>query len=275
MTKSKITNQQAAAYWSEHLRNLFIASYGFQFLILMYAKLQSEEYLIPDLFALSKDTIWSRPWTLFTYPYVLDIASGGLAFVWGLLFYLFCFPRVLKNFIYYRGIKQTIIFYLIAKLLIGIAFLLMVTSFSAFAECPVALLSAYPLFLAFIIATAAYAPETPFLFLFIPIRAKHLALLILFLTLANCINEQLQGLASSLSNLVGVGVGWIYGNLMRKKIKTPQRVKYATPLFTRPKRKFPSKGANKTLADILEKLDNYGYESLTNEEKKRLFDEYK
>lgn len=246
------------------------------------------------LFEMPSDfaSILMRPWTVFTYMFVhIDFLHILLNMVW-LYFFGNYFLRWFNN-------RQLGGLYLLGGLFGGLFFAL----FNQLLPSQDALVSTYYLLgasasvLALGLAVAFYRPDEPIqLFLFGTVKLKYLAMIMVVMDILNLNGENAGG---SLAHLGGALAGLAFGFFLRKGVDLTAWVNpildwFVTAFRPRPKMKVSyqrpkHEQANKTvnidqqyrdqkkkeaeqMDAILDKIKRSGYGSLSESEKKQLFD---
>ena len=230
----------------------------------------------------------SRPWTLFTYMF---LHNGALHLLFNML-WLYWFGQLFLSFFstrHFRGL------YLLGGLCGGLFYLLAYNVFPYFTPYIYGsyLLGASASVLAVVVATAVREPEYRVNFMFIgAVRLKYVALFmvvtdLLFITSGNG--------GGHIAHLGGALAGWWFAWNLRKGTDVTKWINVVIDWFTggfgaklkpkKPKMKVNRGGRaddydynarkkqqSEEIDRILDKLKQSGYSSLTNEEKKRLFD---
>ncbi len=226
----------------------------------------------------------TQPWTIVTYMFT------HVSFL-HLLFNLFVLFWSGKLFLHYFNQKQLVGLYIIGGLFGFIFFIVLCNIFPYFNQQieNYYLLGSSSCALAIMTGVAAYAPNTEIrLTLFGRVKLKYLALIIGGLSLLTAVE---QDTGNDFDNLGGIVAGYIFAmNFKRGKDITRginHFFDFCVDLFTR-KTKFKVIHSKKPKTDadwntqkkeetdeldrILDKIKQSGYNSLTAEEKKRLFE---
>jgi len=241
----------------------------------------------------------SRPWTLITYAFghsirdIFHILFNMLALYW--------FGRVFVDFI---GSQRLINLYVLGALAGGFVFLFAYNVIPFYRESLVTtggLIGSSAAVYAILVATAAMWPDYRFYLLLIgPVKIKYIAAFVIFISFLGSVGGNAGG---NLAHLGGALIGFIYahqfkqGNEMgrfvysfmefvkglftrKPKIKVTHRKTDKTSGGSRPSFKSskstpkPSKNSGVSQDEIdaiLDKISEKGYESLTKEEKEKLF----
>jgi membrane associated rhomboid family serine protease len=230
-------------------------------------------------FVLDVGLIGSRPWTLLTHIYGHPFNSP-----WSMLMNLLLLYLTGRLACYTFKEKHTLAIYLAAAIIPALCMPLM-RYLPYFSDKPnVEVQGMSTILMAFPFASYVYFPERLSYIFPIPIQVKKkyllaLSILMVFVGMAS------GDVASSLMKLLGacVGVGYAF---LRKQGKREERPSNLRPTFTITTRgeeavKRPSRAPKKEqksltdINDILEKISETGYESLTLAEKRKLFEDSK
>ena len=228
----------------------------------------------------------TRPWTIVTYAFMHDLSS-----IMHILFNMLAFYWFGKLFIEYLGSDKLISLYLLGALAAGITYLLVFNTVPFFknqANFP-GMVGASGAVYAVMVAAATLMPNYTFFLMFLgPIKIKYIAGFYIILSFLGSVGANAGGNIAHLGGaLMGfvyikqlqVGVnwgGWITATLdwfsglftSRPKVKVSYR-KNETP---NGKRNVNLSGiSQKEIDEILDKISDGGYESLTKEEKEKLF----
>jgi membrane associated rhomboid family serine protease len=230
----------------------------------------------------------SRPWTLITYMFahsMLDIFH----ILFNMLF-LYWFGRL---FVEYLGSDKLIALYLLGGLTGGIAYLLLYNLSPAFGNA--IMVGASGAIFAIVVGTAVLLPNYQFYLLLLgPVRIKYIAFFYVLLSLLSL--RQGANLGGNVAHLGGALIGLIYIKQLQAGInwggwitltlewfadlfKSKPKVKVSYRNETSAKassaassRKTSGKKISQDEIDaILDKISDGGYESLTKEEKEKLF----
>lgn len=230
----------------------------------------------------------SRPWTLFTYMF---LHNGVLHLLFNML-WLYWFGQLFLSFFsarHFRGL------YLLGGLCGGLFYLLAYNVFPYFTPYIYGsyLLGASASVLAVVVATAVREPEYRVNFMFIgAVRLKYVAL---FMVVTDLLFVTSGNGGGHIAHLGGALAGWWFAWSLRKGTDVTKWINVVFDWFTggfceklkpkKPKMKVNRGGRaedydynarkkrqSEDIDRILDKLKQSGYSSLTNEEKKRLFD---
>lgn len=226
---------------------------------------------------------FSRPWTLLTYMF-----SHSVWDIFHILFnmlVLYWFGRV---FVEYLGSDKLVAVYVLGGLTGGICYLLLYNVNPAFfgkAE----MVGASGAIYAIVVATAVLLPNYTFYLLFFgPVRIKYIA--IFYVVLSVLYVRQGVNLGGNIAHLGGALIGFVYMKQLQAgvnwggwititldwfidlfKTKPKVKVTYRSDERQPGKRKTASKVPQEEIDAILDKISDRGYESLTKEEKEKLF----
>jgi membrane associated rhomboid family serine protease len=248
---------------------------------------QINDSFITSLFALpaSVGNLAFHPWTLVSYMFYhesfLHVLFNILTLYW-----------FGKLFLLYFNQKQLVGLYLLGGLVGGLFYMLIFNLFPYFHGMvnDGLLIGASASALAIIMGIAAYVPTMQIhLFLIGKIQIRYLAAVIFFLSLFSVVGDNPAG---NLAHLGGLGFGYLFAMMMKKGKDLTKglnsMIDFFVDLFTRKPKMKVTKGnhpltdqewnyqknqATQELDTILEKIKRAGYESLTAEEKKKLFEQ--
>lgn len=237
-----------------------------------------------------------RPWTLITYSF-----THSLSYIFHILFnmlVLYWFGRVFVDFI---GSQRLINLYVLGALAGGLIFLFAYNVLPFYREMTVhGLIGASASVYAVLVAAATMWPEYRFYLLFFgPVKIKYIAIVLIFISFIGSVGSNAGG---NLAHLGGALIGFYYGYQFKQgreigvfvfhfmefvkglfkpkpKIKVTHRTKNFGSKRSSAKQSTKSNkttsGKDKVSQDeidaILDKISERGYESLTKEEKEKLF----
>lgn len=231
----------------------------------------------------------TRPWTILTYAFAHDL-SGILHILFNMIA-LYWFGRL---FVEYLGSDKLIAVYVLGALAGGVFYLLAYNTIPYFiersAEFNIQMVGASAAVDAIVVAAATLLPDYTFFLLFIgPVRIKYIAAIIVVLSFLGSIGTNAGG---NIAHLGGAFMGFVYikqlqagvnwggwvtvtidwfKNLFKPKPKV--KVSYRNDDVEKYKRSAKAKtGISQAEIDaILDKISAGGYESLTKDEKEKLF----
>ncbi len=233
--------------------------------------------------------LWQRPWSIISYMFLHEA-------IWHLLFNMLCLYGFGQLFLMFFSARHLRGVYLLGGLAGGVLFLLaqFLPVFQKQADSM--LLGASASVLALITAVAAREPNLSVrLFLFGNIRMKYIALALIVFSVISVSGENSGG---EVAHLGGALAGWLFTFCLNKgydltkwinalldgiqalftwkpKPKRPKKAKMKVDYSKEPKDwqfNEKKKKEDENIDHILEKLKRSGYESLSAEEKKSLFD---
>jgi membrane associated rhomboid family serine protease len=244
------------------------------------------DYVVDNLYLSSHiRTFLFRPWTLVTYFFSHE---GIFHILWNMLF-LYWFGKLIDE---YLGTRRLINLYLLGGIVAGVAYLLiynLIPNFRSAIGTP--LLGASGAVYAVVIGAATLMPNyTFFLLLLGAVRIKYIAAFFLVLSFVDLSRDSNPG--GNIAHLGGALLGFIFitqlkkGNDLGKPLTSA--AEWIKKLFQpKPKLKVthrspggrphvaasaPNAIPNQDEIDaILDKISRSGYESLTREEKQKLF----
>lgn len=242
-----------------------------------------DQFSIPPKFS---DFI-SRPWTIVTYMFTHDL-TGILHILFNMLV-LYWFGRL---FVEYLGSDKLIAIYILGGLAGAVAYLLaynLVPFYIERSSFP-GMVGASASINAIVVATATLLPNYTFFLLFFgPVKIKYIAAILVFLSFLGTVGTNAGG---NIAHLGGALIGYIYMKQLQSglnwgswvtvtldwfkdlfKAKPKVKVSYRKEDFVAQKKGTGGKPpvSQDELDAILDKISAGGYESLTKEEKEKLF----
>lgn len=243
----------------------------------------------------SFDVFITRPWTLITYFF-----THALSDFFHILFNMLVFYWFGRLFIEYLGSDKLIAVYVLGGLAGGLAYLLMYNTIPFYIgrnDIPVELLGPYDFpgmvgasaaVYAVVVAIATLIPDYTFYLLFLgPVRIKYIAAFYVVVSFIGTIGNNQGGNIAHLGGaLIGfiytkqlqVGVNWggwititlqFFRDLFKPRPKV--KVSYRSEKKQEPKKSGKPSVSQAELDAILDKISAAGYESLTKDEKEKLF----
>lgn len=253
-----------------------------------YFKAFHDQLAIPVLF---EDFI-TRPWTIITYAFMHDL-SDILHILFNMLA-LYWFGRL---FVEYLGSDKLIALYVLGAIAGAAFFLLAFNTIPFYHDQAVFLTAAGKGYMvgasaavnAIVVGAATLLPDYTFFLIFLgPVRIKYIAAVVVFLSFLGTVGLNAGG---NVAHLGGALIGFIYIKQLQAgvnwgtwitvtidwvrdifKSKPNVKVTYRNENKSRPSK--PAKGSNvsqEELDAILDKISAGGYESLTKDEKEKLF----
>lgn len=229
----------------------------------------------------------TKPWTIITYMFTHDL-SGILHILFNMLV-LYWFGRL---FVEYLGSDKLIALYFLGGLAGAVAYLLAYNLIPFYLEksqqFDIGMVGASACINAIVVATAVLLPNYTFFMLFFgPVKIKYIAGITVFLSFLGTVGTNAGG---NIAHLGGALMGFIYIKQLQSGINwggwITVTIDWFKDLFkAKPKVKVsyrnegetPKKSGGKPsvsqdeLDAILDKISAGGYESLTKEEKEKLF----
>jgi membrane associated rhomboid family serine protease len=225
----------------------------------------------------------TRPWTLITYMFahsmwdIFHILFNMLVLYW--------FGRV---FVEYLGSDKLIALYILGGLTGGIAYLLIYNLNPEFFG-NAGMVGASGAIYAIVVGTAVLLPNYTFFLLFFgPVKIKYIAMFYVILSLLYV--RQGVNLGGNIAHLGGALMGFIYIKQLQAgvnwggwitvtldwfkdlfKEKPKVKVTYRSEAPQKSASKKASKTSQEEIDAILDKISDHGYESLTKDEKEKLF----
>lgn len=233
-------------------------------------------------------TLLIRPWTIFSYMFVHE---GFFHILFNMLWLLW-FGRLIQE---YLGTKRVIGLYVMGGLMGGALYLLAYNLHPAFAGVVETsnLIGASAGTTALVVGAAIFMPNfTMYLLLLGPVKIKYIAAVVIFLSIIGTTGANAGG---EFAHLGGALMGWLFISQIRKgndlgawvisamsfvralfkpspKIKVTHRAeKKSTSAQARSKSVRADGTTQEEIDAILDKISQSGYESLSKEEKQKLF----
>jgi membrane associated rhomboid family serine protease len=263
------------------------------FLVLIVLRVILSISEVPDVYhAITKQLIIPpliqnfifKPWTLFTYFFTHEEIFHIL---FNMLF-LYWFGKLVDE---YLGNRRLINLYILGGLTGGVLYLLMynLIPYYQFRSSFDGMLGASGAVFAVVVGAATLMPNyTFFLFLLGPVRIKYIAAFYVILSFAQAIGSNAGG---NIAHLGGALIGFLFVKQLKKgtdlgqpltnmaeglkklfRRKTPMKVTHRRKESVRSSYGQPTYVPNQDEIDaILDKISRSGYESLTKEEKQKLF----
>jgi membrane associated rhomboid family serine protease len=229
-------------------------------------------------------TFIQKPWTIITYAFVHDLTGIFHIFFNMLFFYWFG-----KIFVEYLGSDKLIAVYFLGAFAGAIAYLL-VYNLIPFYEARTpggGMVGASAAVYAISVATATLLPDYTFFLLFLgPVRIKYIAAFYILISLLGSVGPNEGG---NVAHLGGALIGYVYIKQLQagvnwggwitatiswiKSIFSPSARVKVTYRKTGDLKKSPTASSisQDEIDTILDKISDGGYESLTKEEKEKLF----
>jgi membrane associated rhomboid family serine protease len=229
----------------------------------------------------------SRPWTLITYMFahsrwdIFHILFNMLVFYW--------FGRL---FVEYLGSSKLTALYILGGLAGGVLYLLMFNTVPYYIERSgfPGMVGASAAVYAVVVATATLLPNYTFFLLFFgPVRIKYIAG---FYVVISFLGTTQANAGGNIAHLGGALIGFIYlkqlqsginwggwitatldwfQDLFKSKPKVKVTYRSEEKIIKKPVKVTVSKSSQAEIDAILDKISDHGYESLTKDEKEKLF----
>ncbi len=228
-----------------------------------------------------------KPWTIITYMFTHDL-TGILHILFNMLV-LYWFGRL---FVEYLGSDKLIAVYVLGGLAGAVAYLLAYNTIPFYLErsqsYDIGMVGASASINAIVVATAVLLPNYTFFLLFFgPVRIKYIAAITVFLSFLGTVGSNAGG---NIAHLGGALIGFIYIKQLQSGInwggwitmtlywfkdlfkpKPKVKVSYRSEASASVKKDGKPVVSQDELDAILDKISAGGYESLTKEEKEKLF----
>lgn len=237
-----------------------------------------EQFAIPPVF---REFI-TRPWTLVTYMFTHSMLD-----VWHILMNMLFLYWFGKLFVEYLGSDKLIALYVLGGLVGGASFLALHSFFPEFVGDR-GMVGASGAIFAIVVATAVLLPDYTFYLLLIgPVKIKYIALFYVVLSVITL--RQGVNVGGNIAHLGGAMIGFVYIKQLKvgvnwggwvtstlswiKELFSPRRtVKVTYRKDTPQKRPTATSGISQQEIDaILDKISEGGYESLSKDEREKLF----
>jgi membrane associated rhomboid family serine protease len=231
----------------------------------------------------------NRPWTILTYSFNHDL-SGILHILFNMLV-LYWFGRL---FVEYLGSDKLVAVYILGAIFGGLFYLLAYNSIPYYIQksdqFQIQMVGASAAIDAIVVAIATLLPNYTFYLLFFgPVRIKYIAFITVFLSFIGTVGSNAGG---NIAHLGGALIGFVYLKQLQAGVNWGGWITVTLDWFkdlfsSKPKVKVTYRGeekkgtkstkvpVSKTSQDeidaILDKISDRGYESLTKEEKEKLF----
>ncbi len=245
-------------------------------------KIIHDQFSIPPLFT---DFI-TRPWTIFTYAF-----AHSLTDIFHILFNMLALYWFGKLFIEYLGSDKLIALYVLGALAAGVTYLIFFNTIPFFKERAGfdGMVGASGAVYAIMVGAATLLPDYTFFLMFLgPVRIKYIAAFYIVLSFLGSVGGNAGG---NIAHLGGALMGFVYIKQMQAGVNwgawvtavldwikslfsASPKVKVSYRKETNQKKQAPkfSKATQDEIDAILDKISDKGYESLSKDEKEKLFD---
>ncbi|MBI1769644.1 MAG: rhomboid family intramembrane serine protease [Bacteroidetes bacterium] len=243
-------------------------------------KVVHDQFLIPPTFA----EFATRPWTVITYAF-----AHSLTDIFHILFNMLALYWFGKLFVEYLGSDKLVALYVLGALAAATFYLLMFNTVPFFKEQSnfPGMVGASGAIYAIMVGAATLLPDYTFFLLFFgPVRIKYIAAIYILISFLGSVGANSGG---NIAHLGGALMGFIYIKQLQagvnwggwitsvldwiKNIFKPRAKVKVTYRKTEPKEKSsaPKKASQEEIDAILDKISDRGYESLSKDEKEKLF----
>lgn len=267
---------------------------GLLFVIAKFAQTPQIFTIVYDQFTLPSDltAFIKEPWTLFTYMFAhyFSYESTDVG-IFHILMNMLVFYWFARLFVEYLGSDKLIAVYVLGGLAGGLLFMLMYNTVPMFADrvAGSTLVGASAAVYAVVVAVATLLPNYTFFLLFLgPVRIKYIAAFYIVVSFLGSVGTNAGG---DIAHLGGALIGFIYMKQLQSginwggwitstierfkdlfKAKPAVKVSYRKEDYTAQKPRGGKPAVSQDELDaILDKISAGGYESLTKEEKEKLF----
>lgn len=227
------------------------------------------------------DAFLQKPWTLITYYF----SHMGLLHILFNMLFLYWFGRIVHEFI---GNKRVVSLYILGGIAGGLTYLILFNTLEAYRDMSGSMmLGASASVYAIVVGAATLVPEYRIYLIFLgPVKIKYIAAFHIFISFIGIAGPNAGG---NLAHLGGAVLGYIFIRQLRRgndigkpvtatlnwaknlfKAKPKIKVSYSAPGKKTPPAK-ASDPSQEEIDVILDKISQSGYESLTKEEKQKLF----
>jgi membrane associated rhomboid family serine protease len=240
-----------------------------------------DQFLIPPRFS----EFITRPWTLLTYGFAHSVTD-----IFHILFNMLALYWFGRLFIEYLGSDKLVAVYVLGALAGGVVYLLMFNTIPFFIERSnfAGMVGASAAVYAVMVATATLLPDYTFhLIFFGPVRIKYIVAIYIVISFLGSVGPNAGG---NLAHLGGALMGFVYTKQLQvgvnwggwitsviewtKGLLSPRqnvKVTYRKAAEPTSKSKPFSKSSQAEIDYILDKISEKGYESLSKDEKEKLF----
>ncbi|HMV07305.1 MAG TPA: rhomboid family intramembrane serine protease [Cyclobacteriaceae bacterium] len=270
---------------------IFVAL-GLLFVVAKISQQQAIFQVVYDQFVLPSQIsqFLSKPWTILTYAFAhIYNYEYQVIGVWHILMNMLVFYWFAKLFVEYLGSDKLVALYVLGGLSGGLLYLLLYNTVPYFMSRPSDLVGASAAVFAVVVATATLLPDYTFFLLFLgPVRIKYIAAFYIVVSFISSVGDNAGG---EVAHLGGALIGFIYIKQLQSgvnwggwitvtldwfkdlfKSKPAVKVTYRKEEKRAGTKSSPSGKASQAEIDaILDKISDRGYESLSKEEKEKLF----
>jgi len=241
------------------------------------------QFSLPSIFS----EFLTRPWTIITYFFTHDLSG-----IFHILFNMLALYWFGKLFVEYLGSDKLIAVYILGGIAGAVIYLMaynLIPNPPPFLSGRAELVGASAAVFAIMVAVATLLPDYTFFLMFIgPVKIKWIAAIYIFLSILGSVGSNAGG---DIAHLGGALMGFVYTKQLQVGVNWGGWIiavlNWFSSLFTpKPKVKIsyrksdPANGkkttnafgiSQKEIDEILDKISDGGYESLTKDEKEKLF----
>lgn len=240
-----------------------------------------KQFVIPPVFA----EFITRPWTIITYAFTHDLS--GLFHIFFNMLTLYWFGKL---FVEYLGSDKLVALYVLGAIAAAVFYLLMFNTVPFFKSQALdfpGMVGASGAIFAIMVGAATLLPDYTFFLLFLgPVKIKYIAAVMIFISYLGTVGGNAGG---NLAHLGGALMGFVYIKQLQagvnwggwittvldwiKNLFKPRSNVKVSYRKSEPKRKSTaqSKATQEEIDAILDKISDRGYESLSKDEKEKLF----
>ncbi len=232
----------------------------------------------------------TKPWALLAYSFAHSFSYElGSVGIWHILMNMLVFYWFAKLFVEYLGSDKLVALYILGGLSGGVLYLLLYNTVPFFINQPSILVGASASVLAIVVGVATLLPDYTFFMLFLgPVRIKYIAA---FYVIVSFLSSAGSNAGGEIAHLGGAFMGFVYIKQLQSGInwgswitatidwfknlftaKQKVKVTYRNKETPSPKKTNTKSNVSQNEIDIiLDKISDAGYESLTKDEKEKLF----
>jgi membrane associated rhomboid family serine protease len=230
-----------------------------------------------------------KPWTIITYAFVHALNPDNIFHILFNMIALYWFGRL---FVEYLGSDKLVALYVLGAIAGAILYLISFNTIPYFvAQAPMisGMVGASAAINAIVVAAAVLLPDYTFYLLFVgPVKIKYIAAITVFISFLGTVGFSNSG--GNIAHLGGALMGYVYIKQLQKgnnlgsfvtfiqdwfrgsmKSKPKVKVTYRNSDSSFAKSSKGSRASQEEIDAILDKISDKGYESLTKEEKEKLF----
>jgi membrane associated rhomboid family serine protease len=228
-----------------------------------------------------------EPWTLLTYSFAHYFSyEFGDVGIFHILFNMLVFYWFARLFVEYLGSDKLVALYILGGLAGGLLYMIMYNTIPMFVDQRSTLVGASAAVYAVVVGVATLLPNYTFFLMFLgPVRIKYIAAFYIVISFLGSVGSNAGG---NIAHLGGALMGFVYIKQLQAGVnwggwitltidwfkdlfKGRPKVKVSYRSDTPGRRRPDNKPSQDELDAILDKISAGGYESLTKEEKEKLF----